>query len=178
MMTPLPMTLSTELQQWWISLFPFLLLLDLSVPCMSRWHECHDDVTSHDNITLIYICTHEVTQELLDGFLWNLIWIYDIGDYSIFIVFNFVQPVIPMWWMLKFMRWDQGDTITIITWTCTVMSLHCYDYDLGYHCFLYYHCCICFHLAAMTMLSSLMSIRTLAETQEWLDRCLWNLVWT
>jgi hypothetical protein len=36
---------------------------------------------------------------------------YAVGDYSKFKIFNLIQSVIPMCWMLKLMRWDQDDAI-------------------------------------------------------------------
>jgi hypothetical protein len=49
---------------------------------------------------VISICTHK-TPERLYGFSWNLVWYYACGDHFRFILFNFLQSVIPTWRMMK-----------------------------------------------------------------------------
>jgi hypothetical protein len=59
------------------------------------------------------ICMHVLTKEYLDGWSWNLLWLfcYALRGYSKIILFNFLQLLIPSWWMHKVIRWDSNDNI-------------------------------------------------------------------
>jgi hypothetical protein len=53
------------------------------------------------------VCPHDSTQELVDGFGLNMVWTLCHWGLHVIAVLNFLQSVIPRWWMNKLLRWDQ-----------------------------------------------------------------------